>query len=108
MTTSGQQMLFDGRELQAVDVNVPGFGTKTLMQTGLKADNLHQGDEIEATVRYKVAFVNHGANTAPEGLEKAEFRRIYVLQPIKTSFKVTAHLSREDRESAWQSAHETA
>lgn len=105
MSESRQQLLFDGRELETVDVSIPSIGTKTAQQLGMDPEAIHQGDELEAVVRYRVTSVNHGASIDAEGYEKSEFGRLYVLQPIKTSFKITAHLSREDREAQWQEAH---
>ena len=106
MSESRQGLLFDGRELEIVDVSIPSIGTKTALQLGLDPEAVHQGDVIEATVSYRVTSVNHGAPIDSEGYEKAEFGRLYILQPIKTSFQVTGHMSRADREAAWQAAHE--
>ena len=102
---SNQGLLFDGRELEVVEVAIPSIGSKTVQALGLDPDQLHTGDEIEATIRYRVTHKSGGAAIDAEGFEKAEYGVTYVLAPVKTSFVVTAYLSRDEVEAAWQTAH---
>lgn len=102
---SSQQLLFDGYELEAVDVDINGIGTKPIGSLGIAPDALHSGDIVEATVRYKVAWVNHGNGIDAEGMGKDEFRRVYKLLPVKSSFKVTSHLTKAQQDAEWSEAH---
>lgn len=90
MTTLGQ-LSFDGREVQGIYLEIPGFG-----RVEFPADEtLHVDDVLECTVRYRIAYVSHGAKGDGRGLAKESFSKTYVGEAVKPSLQVTAIVSEQ-------------
>lgn len=95
---SDQGLLFDGRELQAVDYDIKAARiTKSALDMSRISDadvdfnTVKVGDVFRVTQDYKVAHVDHGADIDDQGFERSEFARTVECQAVKSSFRISAY-----------------
>jgi hypothetical protein len=101
---SDQSQLFDGFEVQAIYIDIPGLGKLPLAGVFGTTD-VHGGDEFEAKVRFKVGLPSPDAKFDKEGNMASQLGIVYKAQPLLHGLEVTGYLRKDDVEAAWRSNH---
>jgi hypothetical protein len=91
------QLDFDGHEVLGRYVEVPGVGKVEWPMD----EELHVDECFEATVRFKLGKVSHGAKQDAQGIAKGDFEEVWKASAMRQTFKVTKYLTRDQLEAAW-------
>ena len=102
------QLDFDGFEIQADTIKLPGIGMVPL--TNVKADrDVHPGDAFEIRLRCYIgapAFATSGMDG--RGNFKGEFDRHFTAYADHQEYEVTRYITKAERDAMWAQEHGAA
>ena len=107
MTEQGQLFSFEGKEVTALKLSIPGMGdVDYMLPPDEDAGTLRQGDQFEVLVRYVVVDVRHPEKHDSLGIATEKMKRVQVAKTVVPEIvKVEAVLRRESIERMWE--HDT-
>ena len=99
-----QVRLFDGFEVQAEFLSFPGIKKAVALRKVVpEGQDPHTGDEVEVTLRFKLAPGKPPTSFDNEGVMGA-VEETWVAVPIAASLNVNSYVSRDDIEALHQQA----
>jgi len=103
-----QGRLFEGYEIQADTIDIPGLGKVPLAKVRPDLD-VHPGDAFEVRLRFYVsapAYATSGMDG--KGNFKGEFDRAFKAYADHQEYEVLAYVTKDERDEAFRTAHGAA
>ena len=102
MTPIAGQLSFEGREVSASKLNIPGG----IGEVDFVADNvkLLPGDELEMTIRFVVGDVHHPEKYDRDGVGAEPMKRVHDLWMLRRGWQITEITRQAEKEAAWLAA----
>jgi hypothetical protein len=103
---SDQPKLFEGYEIQAEYLVIPGISGKLALREFLPAEveEPQSGDMIELNIHYKLGL-QRGVKFGNDGHKKGEIADTWLATPMTDDIRVSAYLTKAEVDFLWERDH---
>ena len=100
------QLSFEGREVSANKISVPGLGETDYVPPAGAPTMLRTKDRLVCTITLAVDDVHHPEKMDKDGNAVDTLKRLTNLKALWTDFQIVKVITYEEMEAAWGAAHE--